>query len=444
MLETEGHRTHIRHLFFAILVVVVAPGAGCTSPPPLIEGLRLDPRPSESVPLAAQVTFETNRPATVTLEFDDGDRNWTSNVGLGLETSHVVPILGMRPDRTHQVRVVVTDQDGLTATSELLEITTDPLPEPFPPIEVRISEPERMEPGATLFSLTYRPEGGGGGNVGLAVAVDEAGEVVWYYTTDHGVRDVQRLDNGHIQYLSRNPGEPLYEIDMLGNVVSKWHANLVSDEEDISASTHVDTPRFHHEAFRTATGNILTSSADLRTYDNYPTSDSDPNSPRGAAELIGDTLIEFTPGGEIIREVRLLDLIDPYRFGYGAIGAGAALGNVFGPRGENPRHDWAHLNAVIPDDTGRYAIASLRHQDAVVKVDMETGELVWILGNHDGWGPRWAGSSIRAPGRPPLELPSACAHDYSGGTILMFDNGNFRASPYEEPMTPGRVLQPSG
>lgn len=28
----------------------------------------------------------------------------------------------------------------------------------------------------------------------------------------------------------------------------------------------------------------------------------------------------------------------------------------------------AHLNAVVMDESGRYAIASLRHQDAVVKV----------------------------------------------------------------------------
>ncbi len=204
---------HIRHLYFAILVVVVALGSACSSPPLIIEGLTLDPRPSESVPLAAQVTFETNRPTTVALLFDDGDRTWTSDLGLSSQTRHVVPVLGMRPGRTHQVRVVVTDQDGLTATSELLAITTDPLPELFPPIDVRISEPERMEPGVTVFSLSYRPEGGGGGNVGLAVAVDEAGEVVWYYTTDHGVRDIRQLDNGHIQYLSRNPGEPLYEIE---------------------------------------------------------------------------------------------------------------------------------------------------------------------------------------------------------------------------------------
>ena len=51
--------------------------------------------------------------------------------------------------------------------------------------------------------------------------------------------------------------------------------------------------------------------------------------------------------------------------------------------------DWAHTNAVVMDDSERYVIASPRYQDAVVKIDLETSELVWILGNHDDWGPEW-------------------------------------------------------
>ena len=427
---------HRQYLFLAILVGVTALSSACGSPTLVIQGLVLDARPSEAVPLAAQVTFETALPTTVALEFDDGIRSWTSDVGLPAATRHVVPILGMRPDRTHSIRVVVTDESGLTATSELLEITTSPLPEPFPPIDVSVSEPDRMEPGVTIFSVSYRPEDGGGADLGLAIGVDEAGEVVWYYTTDHGVRDVRRLDNGHIQYLSRAPGEPLYEIDMLGNVVSKWHPNLISDQEDVSASIHVDTPRFHHEAFRTATGNILTSSADLRTYEAFPTSDSNPNAPRAAADLIGDTLIEFTPEGEIVREVKLLDLIDPYRIGYGSIGNGAALGNVFGPPDQNPRHDWAHLNAVVTDDTGRYAIVSLRHQDAVLKVDMQTEELVWILGNHSGWGSQWQNLLLEPQGDMIWNYHQHAPMITPMGTLLMFGNGNNRASPFEQRMTP--------
>ena len=56
----------------ALLEAVTVLSAGCGVPPPDIRGLEVDPRPSERVPLAAQVTFETSRPATVALQFDDG------------------------------------------------------------------------------------------------------------------------------------------------------------------------------------------------------------------------------------------------------------------------------------------------------------------------------------------------------------------------------------
>ena len=68
---------------------------------------------------------------------------------------------------------------------------------------------------------------------------------------------------------------------------------------------------------------------------------------------VDEPLIEFTMQGEIVREVKLLDLLDPYRVGYGSIGNGAALRNVSGPPDSNPRHDWAHFNAVVMDPIQR-------------------------------------------------------------------------------------------
>ena len=59
-------------------------------------------------------------------------------------------------------------------------IDTPPLPEDFPPIELSISDPARMEPGVTLFDLIHWPESGTDAAYGLLVALNERGEVVWY------------------------------------------------------------------------------------------------------------------------------------------------------------------------------------------------------------------------------------------------------------------------
>ena len=418
-----------------VLAAIAALSVGCGPSPPQIEGIELDPRPSDRVPLAAEVTFSTSRPTTVTLEFDDGERRWVADVGDAATTDHVVPILGMRPGRTHVVRVVVTDEHGATSTSEPFQVTTDRLPDDFPPIDVRVSMPDRMEPGITLLEPVYRSEDDSERDDHLLIVVDAAGEVVWYYKSVQPVSDARRLQNGNLLYRSGRAG-PLYEIDMLGHTVSVWHTNRTPDDQIESESIHIDTETLHHETFETPSGNILGISTELRPYENYPTSDTDPNAARVPSEVLGDVFVEFTRQGDVVREVKLLDLIDPYRIGYDSLGWGGAWSTLFPEEETHPRRDWAHANAVVMDEGGRYVIASLRQQDAVVKIEWNTAELVWILGNHDDWGLEWQDYLLNPDGDVLWPYHQHAPMITPDGTILMFDNGNYRARPFEEPVPP--------
>ena len=424
---------HRSYLLSAVLVAIIVLGTGCRVSPPDIQGLEVDPRPSDNVPLAAQVTFTTTPRTTVALEFDDGIRSWVVDTGEPAKTNHVVPILGMRPNRTHTVRVIVTDENGSTNTSEPFELITDPLPDDFPPIDVRISEPDRMEPGVTMFEPIYRSEDESGRDYHLLVAVDETGEVVWYFRAAQPVSDARRLQNGHLLYRTGRAG-PLYEIDMLGNTVSEWHTNRTPKDQVGSDSIHVDMETLHHETFETPSGHILGISTELRTYDNYPTSDTDLGAPRATSEVLGDVLVEFNRQGEVLREVKLLDLIDPYRIGYDSLGWGGAWSALFGEEETHPRRDWAHANAVVMDESERSVIVSLRQQDAIVKIDWESGELVWILGNHNDWGPEWQNYLLLPKGDLLWPYHQHAPMITPGGTLLMFDNGNYRARPFERPM----------
>ena len=96
------------YALFAVLMAITVPSVECGASPPEIQRMELDPRPSERVPLAAQVRFRSDHPTTVALEFDDGERGWSVDVLDPATTNHVVPILGMRSDRTHLVRIIVT------------------------------------------------------------------------------------------------------------------------------------------------------------------------------------------------------------------------------------------------------------------------------------------------------------------------------------------------
>ena len=425
----------MHRVLFAVLVVIGALSAGCRASPPEIEDFELDPRPNDRVPLAAQIAFRTNRPTTVALEFDDGERRWTVDIGGGATTTHVVPILGMRPDRTHVVRAVVTGENGVTNASEPFEVTTDPLPDDFPPLDVRVSVPDRMEPGITMLEPTYQSEDGSERDYHLLVALDETGDVVWYYKAAQPAADARRLQNGNLLYRTGRAG-PLYEIDMLGNTVAEWHTNRTPEDQRGSNSLHIDTQTLHHETFETQSGNILGISTELRLYNDYPTSETDPEVARTTSEVLGDVLVEFNRQGELLREVKVLDLVDPYRIGYDSLGWSGGWSALFTEEATYPRRDWAHVNAAVMDASERYVIASLRQQDAVVKIDWNAAELVWILGNHDDWGPEWQDYLLQPTGELLWPYHQHAPMITPEGTILMFDNGNYRARPFDEPTPP--------
>jgi hypothetical protein len=261
------------------------------------------------------------------------------------------------------------------------------------------------------------------------VAVDERGEVVWYYRANHQIGDARRLSNGNILYVYGRSGG-LVEIDMLGNVVRQWHTTGIPKVVP-KGSVPVDTDTFHHEVRELPSGRFLALSTEVRAYASYPTSETDPRVPNAPAQLVGDVVVEFSGDGTVVRTWKLLDLLDPYRIGYGSLGTGFWK-DTYAGLVEGSVQDWAHANALAYDARDNAALVSLRHQDAIVKLDLATGRVKWILGTHDGW---------RAPWRELLLTPRQGLtwqyHQHAPkltphGTILLFDNGNYRARPFAE------------
>ena len=119
----------------------------------MIEDLAVEPNPNPSVPLAATVRFTISTPTRARVVATDADGSTATAPREQYRTSHDVALLGLGPGRTFRVHVEVVDAAGQEVTSRELEHATAPLPEGFPPIDVRISRPSRMEPGVTLVPL---------------------------------------------------------------------------------------------------------------------------------------------------------------------------------------------------------------------------------------------------------------------------------------------------
>ena len=231
---------------------------------------------------------------------------------------------------------------------------------------------------------------------------------------------------------------------LLGEIVRSWHpagTTVTPLPNSIEVDSTEDHPiLFHHETFPTEFGTILALDRVDRLVQGYPTSDTDPEAPTADTVVVDEPLVEFDmETGEILHYYSLVDMLDPRRIGYNSV----APTPPCSVRNPECKADWVHDNAIIYDSRDDTYIVSLRHQDAVIKVRRATGKLVWILGNHFGWGPEFEPYLLTPVGSPfewqyhqhaPMVTPE--------GTLLLFDNGNNRAMPFETDPDTGELVEP--
>jgi len=401
-----------------------------TTTPAFTDAPTISANPNNTVPLAAIVSAATNEPTVLLIRVSDGNRDWTIPTSPELATRHSLPILGFRPDRQHVVQVTARNEAGNVSATIALEFDTAPLPDDFPMLVVSVSKPEKMEPGVTLFALMRWPdESEPDEEFGLAIAVDEQGEVVWYRRHDPMFEDPHRMANGNlISIVGFNRVE---ESDMLGNTVARWHASKHPNPEVDALvpedSIPVALETFHHDIQEMPSGNLLVLSTEMRRIEEYPTVVDDDKAAKAPANVIGDVVVEFARDGSIVNEWKLMDLLDVRRLGYESLGpiwSQWAYTEV-----EGGTKDWAHSNSVSYDPETDSIIVSVRHQEAVIAFSRKSGELNWILGAHDGWGERWAPYLLEPQGEFEWQFHQHAAEMTASGSLILFDNGNFRSLP---------------
>lgn len=400
---------------------------------PIVSDVSLVQNPNPTVPLAAVLSLTTSEPSVLTVGFDDGDRVWSQSFGTDHAVNHVVPLIGMKANRSHTISVTVTDAAGNSTTAAAGEFTTPELPEIFPRPQVVVNESDRTEPGVNLFTITQRfgpgtPEEG----YSPALMVDNEGEVLWYYyLPGERVHEIQRLSNGNFMYEVWPGTGGMVEIDLLGNVVNRWHFNTA--KEPAEGSIAVATDSLHHDMLELPNGNLLIMSTEARVFENWYTSSRDANAPRQTATLIGDVIVEMTWDGEIVNEWKLFDMIDPYRIAHGSLRTdfwrlhyeGLVEGDVY---------DWSHGNAIIYEEDDHSFVISMPYQNAVAKVDMATSEIKWILGTPQGWQEPWSEKLLTPVGDVEWSYGHHAITASGRGTYLLFDNGLARAMPFDAGM----------
>lgn len=395
-----------------------------TVAPQFVGTVTLQPNANAWVPLAAIVSLGTDVPTRVELRIADGQRSWEVVADPQYATAHPrVPVLGLRPDRAHTIEVLVRDQGGNVAKAPApLAFTTPALPASFPPIEVLASNPQAMQPGVTLLSLVTDQPGS------LPTMVDAAGEVVWYLDcslTPIGQQQTLAfpLDDGHLLLVVDD--QLLVEVDLLGDVVAMFHAENLGGA--VAGAVPVATDSFHHDVVVMPEGSdadYAVLGTELRQLPDYPIDVVDPQQTTPVADVVGDEIVEFRRDGSVVRRFRLLDLLDPYRVSYDS------LGTFWDDHYGRPTFDWSHANALALDRASDSWLVSLRHQDAVVKIQRQTGQVEWILGDPARWRTPWNGLLLTPIGTQfawPYHQHAVQLCD--DGSIQLFDNGCGRAIP---------------
>lgn len=372
------------------------------------------------------VHAETSHPTRLEVDVTaPGEQRTLAFAATG--TVHEQMILGLLADTEYTVTVRAIDDLERVVEAAALELATAPLPEDLKgTMELSVSEPEAMEPGVTLVPMGS-----------FLAAIDHQARIVWYQDLHGDHNEVNRTSRVPLLVLGNRTS--LYERDMAGRITRTYCPPALC--AGAVAPVPLDVETLHHDVIGLPNGNYAALSIERRLVFDFPSSETDPLAPTQEAWLGAGVVVEFRQDGSIVHRHPLLDILDPGRIGY------ESLTNRWWTEWYGDEAlDWDHANSIWYDEARDDFVVSLRNQDAVVGIDRSTGALTWILAPPANWDPSFDSYRLD-PGTPDFAW---AYHQHSAeltpsGTLLVFDNGNKRASAYEQtlpwPMNFSRIAE---
>ena len=284
--------------------------------------------PYGNSPLTALVLFETEQEFDAKVTITGKDKLTTYTHTFSKTKEHYLPIYGLYADFNNKIIIECGNN------KKEIYIQTEKLPENMIlPTSIKANKSK-----LTNDLYFYTPS-----SSGYTVAYDVNGEVRWYLT-NYALWKIDRLQNGHLlvstERLINNPYymTGLYEIDLLGKIYTEFSLE----------------GGYHHDYYEMENGNLLVASDDFNNED-------------GTVE---DYIVELDrTTGKVIKTFDLKKVL-----------------NMEDGQSENyTSYDWFHNNSVWYDKKTDSITLSGRHQDAVININYQTGELNWIIGDSTNW-----------------------------------------------------------
>ena len=308
--------------------------------------------PYDASPLSALLLFQTEDAMTVDISVAGKDEATTvKNSFDDYETDHSIPVLGLYPDTENEVTVTLTDESG-NSMEKTVTIKTGTLAKSIATIDVKEADTQKMDLGDSELTFVIP-------STKRAYAFDANGDVRWH-STRYNSHIFKELTNGNLLYLTKESNDAdtynvLLETDYLGKIYHRYDFSSSSAANDTGKSEGEMTV-IHHDGNELPSGNFLLTVNDGSNY-------------------IEDTMIELNrETGEIEKTIDLKDILPE-----------AFYEDYDSTSREDGKVDWFHQNSVEYDEADNSIIISGRHQDTIMKIDYDTSEIKWIMGDSSGW-----------------------------------------------------------
>ena len=320
-----------------------------------------------------------------------------------------VPWVGLHPQEDHTLTLTLTADDGRT-DRRTLSVRGDELPVNLPDLDVLTPPDGGTLNGHTLFATTSPGAPGA-----WMLLLDPQGTLVWWAYTAVRVGTLERTSTGTLLGLGE---ADIVEWDWLGTPLRHWTTRPDGEGTPIVGASYV-----HHELVATSSGLLLTLDHVAAEVDDVPISYTDLET-LSPARIADDRILAIDPNGQLVQTVSLAERLPTSRISFDSL---TPVGPLEGAL------DWAHANGLAVDDDDGWVV-SLRHQDALVKLDAN-GELAWILGDPSGWPLPWRDQLLVADGAltwPYHQHAPELRREDDGLHLLLFDNVNRGHTPYTE------------
>jgi len=315
-------------------------------------------------PLVAQYNVSLPPGSSAAVEFGP-DTNYGFITSPTLATAPMVPILvaGMKQNSTYHMRAVITHADASKTFDDDHVFMTGSAPSGRTPVmAVTLQSGVTPTPGIELVSLNPPPNNPG--NFLRVVALNPAGELIWYYDFDERLGTAQPfklLPNGHFLMVlfggTTGPGGMVREVDLAGKTIHEFTVDQLNQWLG-DAGYKWRANAIHHDIAELPNGHLLILVNTRKKFTDLPGYSGD-------TTVLGDAVIDLDQNYKPVWSWSSFDHLDVTRH------------PMMFP-------DWTHANTIAysPDDGN--IVLSMRNQSWVIKIDYSNGQgkgdVIWRLG----------------------------------------------------------------